>query len=457
MVGRGSLIMVFGFAFIFGYLNLKILNISSKSVMHVVGYNESALSRNVANAGANLGLAMLAKNFNRRGVLKQQTFTSGSFDRCAVSITMDSIHTNPIAPYLRLRSVAFCTTFARIGNSPVVLTDTVEVRFDCTTRKSFSSLGWMTVQEGNVFFITGDTLWGKAHTNSNIHVNGSPVFMGKVTCSGGFDPKVSTKKKPSTNSAIFKQGYEEGVPEKPFPNDLSEVIASAGNLVNTRDKELWVELKPGTSLSDDGYAVIRTGSFTGTRVDSIPLSDFGNNVIYSSLNVHVKGTLDGRLSIGSGSDVKIEGNVVYEKPPNPNLPLTDPVNATKDMLGLIANNNVQISASYHGDINIHASIFTRTGSFEVENVQGRDVEGRIRLIGSIAQHDRGAVGQFSGNELNKGYHKSYRYDTRMDDPLHPNDPSSHPPAFPGFVTPGPLRVTNWWESTRLPFDVESYN
>jgi hypothetical protein len=456
MVGRGSLIVVMGFAAIFGYLNLKIMSISGRSVLHVVGYNESTLSRTAANAGANLGLAILAKNFTRRGVLKQQTFTSGPFNRCSIVIRMDSIYTNPLAPYIRLRSVSYCTTFAKLGNTPVVLSDTVEVRFDCTTEKSFSSLGWMTVQEGNVFFITGDTLWGKVHTNSNIHVDGKPVFMNKVTCSGQFDPKISTRRKPTNNQAIFKEGYEEGVPEKPFPSDLSEVIAAATNADSTKDMELYVEMLPGTSADDNGYAVVRKGSYSGPIVDNISLSGTTNNVIYSNQDVHVKGTLDGRLSVASGQDLKIEDNIRYENPPDPTKPLSDAVNQTTDMLGLIANDNVQISASYHGDIEIHASIFAKDQSFEVENLTTRGVEGRINLIGSIAQHDRGAVGQFAGSSLNKGYYKSYRYDTRMDDPTRQNDPMAHPPAFPGFRTPGPLSVTNWWESTREPFDVNMY-
>jgi hypothetical protein len=188
----------------------------------------------------------------------------------------------------------------------------------------------------------------------------------------------------------------------------------------------------------------------------MPLSDAANNVIWSSQNIHVKGTLDGRLSIGSGADVRIESNVVYEKPPNPALPLSDPINDTKDMLGLIANDDVVISKDFHGDVSINAAIFTRTGSFNAEDHNTRPIEGRIKLIGSIAQHDRGAVGTFAGGTLKTGYLKSYRYDTRMDDPAHPNDPMSHPPAFPGWVTPGPLSVTNWWESPRVPFNIDEF-
>ncbi len=353
MGGRASLILVIGFAAIFGFINLQIARITSRSIAHMVGYNQSSLSRNAANAGINVGLAMLSKKFYRRGILKNQYYNDGPLARCGYIVRMDSIYIDPDNSYLRLRCVSACTTFAKtvIGNNPVILNDTVEVRFDCQTEKSYSTLGWMTEQEGNVFFITGDTLWGKIHSNSNIHISGSPVFKDKVTTSGTFDPAISTKKKPTNNTAIFEKGYETGVPEKDFPDNMNDVIAGATNAVGTRNLELWVELKPGTvaGADNDGYAIVRTGSFSGTRVDSISLSDVTNNVIYSSLDVHVKGTLDGRLSIGSGNNVKIENNIKYEKPPNPDLPLSNPVNQTKDMLGLIANNNVQISTDFNGN------------------------------------------------------------------------------------------------------------
>jgi len=274
--------------------------------------------------------------------------------------------------------------------------------------------------------------------------------------SGKFDPKYTTRRSPTKNQAICKQGYEEGVPEKPFPDDLSEVRNSSVNNDTTKNKQLWVELIPGTFSDNDGHAIIHSGSFTGPVVDDISLSDNGNSVIWSDENIHVKGMLDGRLSIGSGNNVIIEDNVVYGKPPDPTKPLSDAVNQTRDMLGLIANNNVEIASTYHGDIAIHGSVFTRTGGFEVQDVTTRGVEGRINLLGSIAQHDRGVIGQFSGGTLNKGYLKNYRYDNRLNDPLHATDPNYHPPAFPGYRTPGPLRVTNWWESARIPFDVDRF-
>ena len=76
---------------------------------------------------------------------------------------------------------------------------------------------------------------------------------------------------------------------------------------------------------------VRTGSFTGPITDSIILTGTSDNLIYSCQNIHVQGTLDGRLSVVSNKNIIIENDCMYETPPN------DAGDNTQDMLGLIAN------------------------------------------------------------------------------------------------------------------------
>ncbi len=172
-------------------------------------------------------------------------------------------------------------------------------------------------------------------------------------------------------------------------------------------------------------------------------------------------------------DVKIENNITYERPPDPNVSLLESVNQTKDMLGLIVYNDVLISKDYDGGtqgIDIHAAIFALTGSYGAENLDASwpntrnyGPEGRIRLLGSVAQRTRGGVGLFTGTgTVVQGYLKTYRYDNRMfpsGDRRFPQDAGieeQHPPAFPGWSTPGPLAIRSWWESNRVPFNVDDF-
>ena len=66
-----------------------------------------------------------------------------------------------------------------------------------------------------------------------------------------------------------------------------------------------------------GKAVVSL-SYGGPVVDSISRMD-NYNVIMGSGEVHVAGTLDGKLTVGSFSSVVIDGDILYERDPR-NVP-----------------------------------------------------------------------------------------------------------------------------------------
>jgi hypothetical protein len=493
MGGRASLIMVVGFAVIFGIINLNIASLTRRSVGGMVGYSQSALSRIMASSGANVGMAIFSSpgHSTLRGTLVDKNYTTGNFKGGGYTVTVAFVPASgKIDAYIRLRSVSRCTTYVKSkgSSSYFIISDTVEVRMDSTGYKSFSELGWMSVNENGVLFATGDTLNGKVHSNSNINIQsgGTPVFMEKVTTAGVINP--------ATNSAKWLGGPPElHVPTRDFPTDLNNINLRATNLASTQATELYVTLKPGTSADNDGYAIISTvvsststvsalsgydkwGNPTyttrtvtnyapGVKLDSIPTSGTVENVIYTTKNVHVSGTLDGNLSICSGTgDLRIENDILYERPPDPSQPLSATVNQTTDLLGLLAYKNIIVSentANHLNDLTIDAAMFCLTGSFTAENYDKRGDDGYIRTLGSIAQKIRGPIGT-PGTPYD-GYHKSYKYDTRFSPPPGATNPDGtpiakkQPPVFPGYTSKGPLQIKSWWESTRKPFNVDEYN
>ena len=176
----------------------------------------------------------------------------------------------------------------------------------------------------------------------------------------------------------------------------------------------------------------------GTLIDSISLSDPGfNGTILGTGKVSIRGTLDGKLSIGSLTDIVVTDDILYEQ---------NPLSGTSDdMLGLVAEQNVIVAdnAANNTNVEINASIFARTGSFTAEHYNSRPVSGTLKVIGAIIQNARGAVGTFSGSTINSGFSKRYNYDPRL------ADPSVRPPFFPGFYRKT-FAIANWWENVRIP-------
>lgn len=419
MGGKASLILVLGFAIIFGVIGFRMNELETFAIDNMSYYHEITQSHNLASAGAHVGLSKLYQDPSLRGEIYNQSFASGSFIGGSVRARVDNFGSNK----LRLRSESSYAGFS----------DTVEVYLLTQMRQSFSMYAWMTNFEGNVFWITGDTVWGRVHSNGQLHVNGRPVFWEKVTTARNFNPAPGV----GTNRAIFKAGYETGVAAIQFPTNLAEIETAAVYGGRKYAGNVWVTLSPGTAAVGDGKVYVRT-SETGTIIDSVALNDTTfNGAILSTGRLNVRGTLDGRLTLSSRSDIYVQDNVVYER-----NPLDGPTN---DMLGLVADQNVIVAnnAANNNNCEIHAAVFARAGSFAAEDFSSRPVSGTLRLVGGIIQNQRGAVGTFSGSRIRSGFSKRYRFDPRY------GDPNQRPPYFPGFYMPT-LKIASWWENVRIP-------
>jgi hypothetical protein len=418
MGGKASLILVMGFSAILMYISMNLSESANSSIGNMSFYNEVTSSHSLATTGANVGLSRFYQDTTWRGPLKQDLSNTPLRGAFVVDVT-------PVGSGLRLRSVSSfpISTHERLH-------DTIEVYFDRNRKNSFTMYAWMSNFEGNVFWITGDTVWGRIHSNGNLHMDGQPVFMKKVTTAKGFDPKPGT----GGNDAIFKNGYETGVAEIDYPTDLSEIIAaSAPPAGRNYPVDIWVDLTPGTATNNDGWALVRT-SAGGPVIDSINLADPSfNGVLLGAGRVNIQGTLDGKLSVTSLSDVYVQNDVTYER--NPRFGPSD------DLLGLVAEHDVVVAdnAANNNNCEIQASIFCRTGSFRAENYNGRPIAKELRVLGSIVQDQRGAVATFNAGGITHGFSKRYWYDDRL------ANPSVRPPYYPGFYVKT-YAIRNWWES-----------
>ncbi|MEW6509788.1 MAG: hypothetical protein AB1428_02385 [Bacteroidota bacterium] len=438
MGGKAAIIFVLGFSFLMGYTVLNLNTAGTRAVGNMSTYNAMTASHNLALAGANVGLAKFYRDTTWGSTGTEsvtQSFDSGplqgSFTAYAYKIPQGKM----------MRSVS---TYAVNGTT---YRDTIEVILSTQTSNSFSLFAWMTNVENGVFWITGDSVWGRLHSNDNLTVSGSPVFLAKVTTAKGFIPPLGKSKGGYTNKAIFinPPQPETGVARIDYPMDLSGIAGAAVSGGRKYTSDIWVTLDgKDPSVSGDGKAYIRATQ-TGPIIDSINLSDPGfNGVLQGTGRVNVQGTLDGKLTIASYSTpaaitnhIYIQGDILYER--NPRFTTSD------DVLGLVANNNILVADNMPAgaDREIHASIFARTGSFGAENYSGRPKNGLLKVLGSIVQNIRGPVGTFSGMaSIQHGFLKRYRYDDRL------ADLGFRPPSYPGFLRKT-YAILNWWESYRI--------
>jgi hypothetical protein len=387
-------------------------------------YEAATESHNLAVTGANVGLARFYQDTTWRGAVTQTPtgMFSGSFTYSVVTLA----NGRPL-----LRSVSTCPT------ADGTLHDTVEIAFGNLRKNSFTLFAYMSNFEGNDFWYTGDTIWGRIHSNGRFHMAGQPVFMQKLTTGKDLDPKWGA----GINDAIFKQGFEMGVTPIDYPVDISDLIAAASSGGRAYAGDISVRLNPGTSANNDGSAL---GYQSGVLIDSIPLASSGfNGVILASGDVRITGTLDGKLTVSGQDDILITDNILYE---NRDL---DPKSSTvsDDLLGLVSQDDIVIAntTANQTDCIVDGNFFAREGSVVTEDISSGGTRGQLAVQGSVVQNDRGALGlyQVGSASLIRGYNKRFRYDDRL------ADPNFRPPYYPGYWTKTPA-IAGWWDSVHIP-------
>jgi hypothetical protein len=429
MPGKASIILVIGFGLIMGYMTLSLHDGGVRATHGSSLYYETTIAHNLAIAGAHIGLAKVFEDttWGQYGESIERTLTAGNIPG---SYTVDRVTKPDGSTFIRSRA-----SYQVPGTTGQPLESTVEVYLGYRQEQSFTLYAWMTNNERNVKWVTSDTVWGRVHTNDKISVNGYPVFKRKLTTVNGFNYDPGT----GTNMGDYQDGWESGVARIDFPTDLSQLVAAAHDVAHGGryydSSSVWITLVGGDAgVSGDGKAFVRL-SDSGPDIDTVFFNSGFNGVILGKDSVHVKGVLDGRLTIASLHDIFIVDDVVYEQDPRY-------VTTSDDMLGLVAEQRIVVVDNIPNRDNcvIHGSIFSRDSSFTVEKYdEGYASRGFLFVLGSIVQDTRGSIGTYSGGVPVTGYSKRYVYDDRL------ANPSVRPPFFPGFY-PSTLPITAWWES-----------
>lgn len=423
MFGKGALIVILGFSIIFAVyqLNLRQKRISTSDDINLqytrMRVQETAMS--AMNVGIN-------KIWN-------EDWTSGNFtfsvQGCTTTFTVNQPGSDTVYALAKAWGYVFDeNTYQQSGQS-LKVEDSIRavLAYNLPASRYF----WFTHTEGGTGnswnqWITTDTVYGPVYSNEVINITNSPIFYDKVTAYGGITPNPLT----TSNQARFYGGWEIGM-DIDIPTDMSALIAAAdagnGGAPNNT-KSLYTLESTFEFLSDGG--VVR--SVPGDPIDTVLVTDIApTGVIRTTVDVHVKGVLNGQLTIYSADDIYIDDDLTYASDP-----ISNP--GSDDYLGLVAYHNIVVAdnAANNSTVNLQACLLAVTGEFRAQNWNTRTPAGELRITGSIVQYNRGRIGDYnwSTSTLSHGFRRSYRYDTRLS--------NAAPPYFP---TISHLRLLSWWE------------
>lgn len=442
-MGKATIVYIVGLSLLvsYGLRNINANTLASSDTFQQ--YYGSMMSRNLAITGANIGTQLLTRNPAYAGDLVNQQFGPGGWFDMRLTKVGDEATIIATSRYATAVSREYPDGYVR---------DSVIASFQ---RISFCEYGWFTDGEQNGYLqpdgshgphfgasdwkITGDSIFGRAHTNKQFNFAGTPYFQDKVTA---LHPATLMAVN-GVMQPVYNSGYQWGV-------TVSRPVTSIAALktMTTAGKGINIPLDDndvGLEFYADGNVHLKVPFNTGALADTtVPLTGLTINGVVGVVggDLHVKGTYHGQVTMcafkgswGTGlnkGNIWIEGNIVAADNPRVNA-------SSPDMAGMVAERMVYIkredTRTSSSVLTIDAAIYAHEGEFAAERYWEPGLHGRVSLFGGVTQATAGPMGVFSSGGLISGFYYSIRHDPRF--------LSAQPPAFPSSDK---YKLVTWWEN-----------
>ncbi|HUI08170.1 MAG TPA: hypothetical protein VL486_14310 [Verrucomicrobiae bacterium] len=305
---------------------------------------------------------------------------------------------------------------------------------------------------GVIWFKHGEVFNGRVHADDEMYFDvtgGGPVFQATVTSGAGtYTVNGGTISGVEFDQGFFLNTFEGSMADVDFNSSSSTSLKNAAT-------SSGLVLQGNTTITFNGSSVKITNSRAGWSnhtytpptegIVYIQNSNSGTTSTRAGTAYLTGGSVNGRLTVVTESDIYVQGNITYASDPQVN-PSSD------DALGLISQDDVWVDTSAPDNLTIDAAIMATgqsspsdNGSFGVINYDDSSYphlgnRGTLTVYGGIVQQVRGAVGTFNSHtgQTSTGYAKNYSYDPRFI-----NDP---PPYYP--VISSEVRFSQWQEGPR---------
>jgi hypothetical protein len=437
-MGKSAIIYVIGLSLIVGITLMNVNRSSTDSMATYTQYYGRTMAHNIALTGANIGTNYILFNVN------YSTAFSDSFAGGVFSVQYDS--TAPMSKELFVQSA--------YNTGGETIRDTIYARFQYIM---FSRYGWFTELEQNGYRtplggpgpysgysdwkITGDSVFGYAHTNGRFNLDGRPYFDKKVTA--GTAAVVGTLTGPGPPA--YNDGYQWGISIQRDSANIGSLRSIANAGAPGTIASLMTGNDVGLEFYSNGNVRIRVPWNTGNTKDTVmAMTALTTSQVIGVKNadLHIKGTYSGQVTVAAFSgasgpstnkgNVWVDGNVVANDNPrtNPN---------STDMLGIVAERMAYITKDLTRNtssiLDIQAAIYCHNGELTAEDFWTIPKSGRVSLFGGVTQKTAGSLGVFGSGGILNGYFYSIRHDPRF--------LAIGPPKFPFSRR---YRLIAWWEN-----------
>ncbi len=410
MGGKALLFVILGFNLILMVAGLNYNRSSTRAVENDVDFFYYNELNNLALTGANIALNELAINNAWESGYDDLEFGNGKID-------IDVINISGVEKKL--------VVTAKINNK--------EKKIYLNTRPgSFANYANYTSKwPGNGYLGTGDTIFGRFHTQDQLNVKGKPVFLGPASAKKGL------KKLDNNTYPEFHPNFSiDDQPKPPIPSELFTKATEAGHVFASGNQNVDVKIKFNQNGTITYQQKVNNGSWSTEATE--PLTTFApNGILYLPKgDVYLQGTVSGQVTVvaehsaGNGhGNVYIEDNVLLKNDPRTN-------SSSTDALSIICSNDIKIvnNAANRSNVEIFAAIFSEKGGLTIHD-HNMPASGYLTVYGSLVEEESKITGYANASgTITKGYNQKIYYDNRF---------LSNPPKY--FPLTGKLELASWLE------------
>ncbi|MFQ5822671.1 MAG: hypothetical protein ACE5JB_01295 [bacterium] len=386
-MGKALLIIVIGFSIIFSGVMFNVTSNHQRSAKEIIKHYEKWIAHNSIESASNVAISKLYQNFNWNSGYTNLAFYGADYSVTVTDITGDSATE---AKKVQITSVA---TYNNASDTTIAV-----FMQPAYSYYYYFVNNWPLSLKYN----TGDTLLGPIHANSKIKIKGDPVFIARVSSNQGTYLPAEASPDPK-----FYGGAEFGTQIIPMP-DLTPITNAGLSGGDVYTDKLWL-----TFFTDGTYQC------STSVVNTIKSISSHNGIIMTTSNqyIHVKGVVNGQVTVLSDRDIFIDDDIVYADDPRVN-------SNSDDYLGLIAAHRVNVvdNVANSSNVEIHAAILAHHDELNVENYNIGSPRGTLTILGSIIQNDALPYGTYHEGTLETGYEGNHICDIRLIDKT--------PPYFP---------------------------
>jgi hypothetical protein len=282
--------------------------------------------------------------------------------------------------------------------------------------ETFAIYQWFigSVGGGYSWFRTGERFEGPVHVNGNLGIDGDPWFGGVVHIAGNHITETVG------SNPTFVRGYELEVDPIPLPS-RNEVLATLRAQADDGgfrpgplgpNKAYWEVTLDGETFSFEGFD--KNGNPLTPGTTGVPFAAY-NGAFWFDDDIHIKGTLDGQVTIGVDGNVHIVDDIVYAD----STPGSGPDDGCDDILGVIAagqsegNIIIDYNVPNSVDCEVHGVFMALQNTIEAEEYQHHGPRGEFIIYGGLMAQSAIHLAQMDGGVVTNGYVRNYNYDSRV--------------------------------------------